>query len=100
MGFPGNPNGSLATPRGCEPGGQRPGLDAAPRARGLAAPGAGTLDGEWGDLRRKYFRARADLDGPGPGRRFFLSMHDYMRWRREHPGAASPAPAAGAGAER
>jgi phosphoribosylformylglycinamidine synthase I len=53
-----------------------------------------TLAGEWGDRRREAFRNRAELDGPGPGRRLFLGMLDYIRWRRER--SAAPA-AAGRG---
>ncbi len=39
--------------------------------------------GEWGERRRAASRNRVELDGAGPGRRLFLSMHDYIRWRRE-----------------
>ena len=47
------------------------------------------LPGEWGDRRRAAARNRSELDAAGPGRRLFLSMHDYIRWRREH--ESSPA---------
>lgn len=41
------------------------------------------LGGEWGERRQAAARNRVDLDAAGPGRRLFLSMHDYIRWRRE-----------------
>lgn len=98
-GFPDNPNGALGDAAAVSnPAGNVLALMPHPERAAWLRQVPATLEGEWGDLRRRHFRERADLDGPGPGRRFFLSMHDYIRWRRENTGGAAPTPAAGPGA--
>jgi phosphoribosylformylglycinamidine synthase I len=82
--FPDNPNGALHAAAGLS---NRPGnvlaLMPHPERGSWLRQVPPALSGEWGNLRRRYHRSRPDLDGPGPGRRFFLSMLDYIRWRRE-----------------
>lgn len=84
-GFPDNPNGALFDAAGVSnPAGNVLALMPHPERAAWLRQVPVTLAGEWGDLRRRHFRNRTDLDGAGPGMRVFLSMHDYIRWRREH----------------
>lgn len=90
-GFPDNPNGALFDAAGVSnPAGNVLALMPHPERAAWLRQVPMTLEGEWGDLRRRHVRSRSDLDGAGPGRRFFLSMYDYIHWRREHEGAGFP----------
>jgi phosphoribosylformylglycinamidine synthase I len=95
--FPDNPNGSALAAAGISNAlGNVLALMPHPERASWLRQVPPALPGEWGDQRRRHYRSRADLDGPGPGRRFFLSMLDYIRWRREQ----RDLPAGVAGASR
>jgi phosphoribosylformylglycinamidine synthase len=82
--FPDNPNGAMgASAALSNPRGNVLAMMPHPERGAWLRQVPPTLAGEWGDLRRKGHRSRVDLDGPGPGRRFFLSMLDYIQWRYE-----------------
>jgi phosphoribosylformylglycinamidine synthase len=90
-GFPDNPNGALADAAALtnEQGNVMAIMPHPERAAWLRQVPP-TLPGEWGQRRREAFRSRAELDGTGPGRRLFLSMLDYIRWRREREPQGAP----------
>lgn len=82
--FPDNPNGSLGAAAALSnPRGNVLAMMPHPERAAWLRQVPPTLEGKWGDDRRRHARSRGDLDGPGPGRGFFLSMLDYIRWRRE-----------------
>jgi phosphoribosylformylglycinamidine synthase len=82
--FPDNPNGAMGAAAALtNPRGNVLAMMPHPERAAWLRQVPPTLDGRWGDERRHHHRNRSDLDGPGPGRGFFLSMLDYIRWRRE-----------------
>jgi phosphoribosylformylglycinamidine synthase I len=95
--FPDNPNGAEAAAAALtNPEGNVMAIMPHPERAAWLRQVPPALSGEWGDRRRDGYRNRAELDGPGPGRRLFLGMLDYIRWRRER----SAAPAAAGRGER
>jgi phosphoribosylformylglycinamidine synthase len=94
--FPENPNGAAANAAALtNEAGNVMAIMPHPERGGWLRQVPLNLPGEWGGRRRAAFRNRSELDSAGPGRRLFLSMHDYIRWRRER--ESSPA---GTGASR
>jgi phosphoribosylformylglycinamidine synthase len=82
--FPDNPNGAMGSAAAMtNPQGNVMALMPHPERGAWLRQVPPTLEGDWGELRRRHFRNRLELDGPGPGRRIFQSMLDFMRWRRQ-----------------
>ncbi len=82
--FPDNPNGAMgAAAAVVNPRGNVMAIMPHPERGAWLRQVPPTLPGPWGESRRNHHRDRSGLDGPGPGRRIFFSMLDYILWRRE-----------------
>lgn len=95
-GFPDNPNGAMADAAALSNAdGNVMAIMPHPERGAWLRQVPVALPGEWGERRREAHRRRAELDEAGPGRLIFLSMLDYVRWRRGHP-ADGAGPGSGA----